>query len=210
LDEPLGALDTEFRELMCGELRALHERLRATMVYVTHDQLEAMALADTILLMNEGTIEQVGPPQEIYDRPASRFAAGFIGSPPMNMIPFHGNLLPGDASVRVGEATVDVPEAREGAADSDLVLGARPEHVRLEESSRLRASVLETEHLGTHQIITLQTVTGTMVKARLPSHVQVRPGDATGLAFHGKKLSVFNGATGRVLRSRLHEEPSHG
>jgi len=71
LDEPLGALDAEFRELMCGELRALHDRLKATTVYVTHDQLEAMSMADTIALMNDGVLEQLGPPQEIYDRPAT-------------------------------------------------------------------------------------------------------------------------------------------
>jgi len=86
LDEPLGALDAEFRELMCGELRALHDRLKATTVYVTHDQLEAMSMADTIALMNDGVLEQLGPPQEIYDRPASVFVADFVGSPPMNFI----------------------------------------------------------------------------------------------------------------------------
>src|SRR3989442_6923306 len=90
LDEPLGALDAEFRDVMCGELRALHDRLKATTVYVTHDQLEAMAMADTIALMNRGVIEQLGPPQEIYDRPASVFAADFIGSPPVGFLPFPG------------------------------------------------------------------------------------------------------------------------
>ena len=89
MDEPLGALDAEFRHLMCGELRALHDRLRATTVYVTHDQLEAMAMADQIAVMNDGAIEQFGTPQEIYDRPASMFVADFIGSPPMNFLPVH-------------------------------------------------------------------------------------------------------------------------
>src|SRR5207253_11015763 len=84
LDEPLGALDAEFRELMCGELRALHDRLRATTVYVTHDQLEAMSMADTIALMNNGVVEQLGPPQEIYDRPASLIVADRVRWPPMN------------------------------------------------------------------------------------------------------------------------------
>ena len=96
LDEPLGALDAEFRDLMCGELRALHDRLKATTVYVTHDQLEAMAMADTIALMNHGVVEQLGTPQEIYDRPASLFVADFIGSPPMNFLPFRGRVAPGD------------------------------------------------------------------------------------------------------------------
>src|SRR5205814_3616369 len=140
LDEPLGALDAEFRELMCDELRALHDRLRATTVYVTHDQLEAMAMADTIALMNDGRLEQLGPPQEIYDRPASLFAAGFLGSPPMNFLPFQGALRPGDRAVRIGGVIVEVPEAREGTTDEDLVLGARPEQVRLSDAAPLRAS----------------------------------------------------------------------
>ncbi len=210
LDEPLGALDAEFRELMCDELRALHDRLRATTVYVTHDQLEAMAMADTIALMNDGGIEQLGPPQEIYDRPASMFVAGFIGSPPMNFIPFRGRLRKGDRSVRIGEAAVEVPEAREETAEADLVLGARPEHVRLSASSALRASVVEAEYLGTNQIVTLTTEQGARIKARVPSEVQLHPGDVTGLAFRPEKLSVFHQASGLVLRSALHERVAHG
>jgi multiple sugar transport system ATP-binding protein len=205
LDEPLGALDAEFRELMCGELRALHDRLHATTVYVTHDQLEAMAMADTIALMNDGRLEQLGPPQEIYDRPASLFAAGFVGSPPMNLLPFRGRMVPGDRSVTIGQARVPVPEAREGIADADLVLGARPEHVRLWDGSPLRASVLESEYLGTKQIVTLVTADGAHLKARIPSDVAVRPGDQTGLVLKPEKLSVFHRASGRVLRSALHE-----
>src|SRR5205085_10829793 len=181
LDEPLGALDAEFRELMCDELRALHDRLHATTVYVTHDQLEAMAMADTIALMNDGVVEQLGPPQDLYDRPASVFAAGFIGSPPMNFIPFRGQLNPGDRSVHAGEAAVEIPEAREGTAETDLMLGARPEHVRLSANSLLRASVVEAEYLGTNQIVTLATAQGTLVKARVPSEVRARPGETTGL-----------------------------
>ena len=210
LDEPLGALDAEFRDLMCDELRALHDRLHATTVYVTHDQLEAMAMADTFALMNDGVVEQIGAPQEIYDRPASLFAAGFIGSPPMNFIPFHGRLNPGDKSVRVGDAAVEIPEAREGAPEADLVLGARPEHVRLSATSPLRASVVDAEYLGTNQIVTLTTSQGTLVKARVPSDVKVQPGETTGLDFRPEKLSLFQAASGRVLRSALHERVAHG
>ncbi len=86
MDEPLGALDSEFRQVMCGELRGLHDRLKATTVYVTHDQIEAMSLGDKIAVMSHGVIEQLGAPQEIYDRPASVFVADFIGSPPMNLL----------------------------------------------------------------------------------------------------------------------------
>ena len=86
MDEPLGALDSEFRRLMCGELRELHDRIDATTVYITHDQLEAMAMADHIAIMNQGRVEQIGTPQEIYDRPGTMFVADFIGAPPMSFL----------------------------------------------------------------------------------------------------------------------------
>jgi multiple sugar transport system ATP-binding protein len=211
LDEPLGALDAELRELMVGELRALHDRLGATTVYVTHDQLEAMSLADTIALMNDGVVEQIGPPQEIYDRPASLFVADFVGSPPMNLIRFRGRIAPGDRSVRLGATTIGVPEAREGTDDAaDLVLGARPEHVRLSGDAPLRAQVVETEYLGTTQIVTLATAQGATLKARIPSDVDVRPGETTGLAFRPEKLCLFHEASGRALRSALHDEVARG
>ncbi|HKE19907.1 MAG TPA: ABC transporter ATP-binding protein [Kofleriaceae bacterium] len=205
LDEPLGALDAEMRELMCGELRALHDRIAATTVYVTHDQLEAMSMADTIALMNDGAVEQIGSPQDIYDRPASMFVADFVGSPPMNLIRFHGRIAPGDRSVRLGPAVLAVPEAREGIEETDLVLGVRPEHVRLAGDAPLRAQVLETEYLGTTQIVTLTTAQDAVLKARIASDVTVRPGETTGLDFRPEKLSLFHRASGRALRSALHE-----
>ena len=101
MDEPLGALDAEFRELMCGELRRLHDRIGATTVYVTHDQLEAMAMGDRIAVMNAGEVLQVGPPQEVYDRPRDLFVAGFIGSPAMNFLPLESGAQPrGNRGVR--------------------------------------------------------------------------------------------------------------
>ena len=97
MDEPLGTLDAEFRDLMVHELRELHNRIHATTVYVTHDQMEAMSMADKIAVMNHGVIEQFGTPQEIYDRPATMFVADFIGSPPMNFLKFDGGLREGRA-----------------------------------------------------------------------------------------------------------------
>src|SRR6516162_8887809 len=110
MDEPLGALDAEFRHLMCGELRDLHDRINATTVYVTHDQLEAMSMADRIAVMNAGQIEQIGTPQEIYDRPASMFVADFIGSPPMNFLPFDSGLRSGDQAIDFRNGSFAVPE----------------------------------------------------------------------------------------------------
>src|SRR5258705_11862240 len=149
LDEPLGALDAEFRDVMCGELRALHDRLKATTVYVTHDQLEAMAMADTIALMNHGVVEQLGTPQDIYDRPVSLFVADFIGSPPMSFVPFRGSVAPGDRPVRVADVDIDLPGLREGRAVTELVRGGRPEHIVLASDAPLRAEVLDAEYLAT-------------------------------------------------------------
>ncbi len=98
MDEPLGTLDTEFRDLMVHELRELHTRIHATTVYVTHDQLEAMSMADKIAVMNHGIIEQFGTPREIYDRPRTMYVADFMGSPPMNFLAFHAGLDTGDES----------------------------------------------------------------------------------------------------------------
>ena len=202
MDEPLGTLDTEFRDLMVRELRELHLRIRATTVYVTHDQLEAMAMADKIAVMSRGVIEQFGPPQEIYDRPATMFVADFIGSPPMNFLDFRGSLEPGQAAVQVNGATVAVPAAREARREADLVLGARPEHVRFDDASKLRGTVFGTEYLGTTQIVTVSTAHG-QVKARLPADVRAVAGETVGLSFRGERLSLFDKASGRAIRTAL-------
>src|SRR6201997_11446 len=123
MDEPLGALDAEFRPLMCGELRGLPDRIHATTIYVTHDQLEAMSMADTIAVMNGGCVEQIGAPQEIYDRPASLFVADFIGSPPMNFLKFEGGLKPGVQAIDFHDTTIAVPEIHEARPTGPLVLG---------------------------------------------------------------------------------------
>jgi multiple sugar transport system ATP-binding protein len=210
LDEPLGALDAEFRDVMCGELRALHDRLKATTVYVTHDQLEAMAMADTIALMNHGRIEQLGTPQEIYDKPVSLFVADFIGSPPMSFLPFHGRVAPGDRTVRVDDVDIALPELREGTLDTELVLGVRPEHIVLASDAPLRAEVVDAEYLGTTQIVTLNTRGGARVKARVAADVDVRPGEHTGLTLRPRLLSLFDRASGRALRTALHDRGGNG
>ena len=112
MDEPLGALDAEFRELMCGELRALHDRLGATTVYVTHDQREAMSMADKIAIMNQGVVEQFGAPQDIYERPASVFVADFMGAPSMNFITLSAALTKGATTVKMGETSLQLPAVR--------------------------------------------------------------------------------------------------
>jgi multiple sugar transport system ATP-binding protein len=204
MDEPLGALDAEFRHLMCGELRALHERLGATTVYVTHDQTEAMSLGDMIAVMNKGIIEQLASPREIYDRPASLFVADFIGSPPMNFLRFHSALLPGLTTVEIDGAEITIPALREGRMSGDFVLGVRPEHLRFSDVSALRGEVFSAEYMGTTQIVTVRTARGT-VKARLSSEIRVTLGEHVGLTLRGEKLSVFEAASGRAIRTTLHD-----
>ena len=209
MDEPLGALDAELRRDMSEELRNLHDRIEATTVYVTHDQLEAMSMADRIAVMNHGFVEQIGSPQEIYDLPATVFVADFVGSPPMNFIPFEGRLARADRAVQPGEASVAIPEARENGASPSLVLGVRPEHVTFSDASAIRGRVFGAEYLGTTQIVTVDTERG-QIKARLPSLLRVRAAETVGLAFKSESLIVFDGASGRAMRSALHEGRAHG
>jgi multiple sugar transport system ATP-binding protein len=209
MDEPLGALDSEFRHLMCGELRGLHDRLKATTVYVTHDQVEAMSMADKIAVMNKGVIEQFGPPQEIYARPASMFVADFIGSPPMNFLHFHAGIARGAAEARLGDAVISMPALHEDVAPRDLALGVRPEHIAFDDGSALRGSVYGSEYLGTTQIVTVNTPFG-QVKARTKSTGEVRPGENVGLRLSSGRLSLFDKQSGRAVRSALYEGAAHG
>ncbi len=203
MDEPLGALDAEFREQMAEELRALHDRMGATTVYVTHDQLEAMQMGDKIVVMNNAVVEQFGSPQEIYDKPATMFVADFIGSPSMNFLPFQGKLSPGADRVTLGGETIAVPLLREGA-EGKLVFGVRPEHIRLTDEGSYRAEVLATEYLGTTQIITLRAPDG-VLKARISSDLPARVGETVGLGFNARTVTLFDSVSGRALRSELNE-----
>lgn len=202
MDEPLGALDAEFRHLMCSELRALHDRLKATTVYVTHDQLEAMSMADKIAVMNEGEIEQLGAPQEIYDFPASMFVGDFIGSPSMNFIHFDSGLAAGAASVVIDNATIRVPTLHETRDPGPLALGVRPEQIvigdRLGATDAIPGEVFGAEYLGTNQIITLTTPRG-MLKARAPAHTRAAAGDKVSVSFRSERLSLFDAATGKAI-----------
>ena len=209
MDEPLGALDTEMREAMIRELRALHDRLGATTVYVTHDQLEAMAMADQIAVMNNGVVEQVASTRDIYDRPVSLFVADFIGSPPMNFLPFRGSLEPGARTLRLGEHELAIPVAREAVTERDLVLGVRPEHVRFSDHGTVAGEVYGAEYLGTTQIVTVTTRYGAL-KARASASRLFRTGENVALDFRPDTLSIFDQASGRAIRTALHEGAIHG
>ena len=207
MDEPLGALDAEFREVMCNELRALHDRLQATTVVVTHDQTEAMSMADTIAIMNRGVIEQLGAPMEVYERPASVFVADFIGSPAMNFLPFEAALNKGSETVQIGPARVAVPALRQDVPQSALLCGVRPEHVHFADDSALRAEVLGTEYLGMSQIVTVATASGTTLRAKVGGDLPVVRGDRVGLRFDASAVSLFDQASGRVLQTARDDHP---
>ncbi|MEL6571346.1 MAG: ABC transporter ATP-binding protein [Pseudomonadota bacterium] len=203
MDEPLGALDAEFREHMAEELRALHVRMNATTVYVTHDQLEAMQMGDKIVVMNHGVVEQFGVPQDIYDWPATKFVAEFIGSPPMNFLDFHGMVGTGETQVHFDEASFEIPRMLEGA-NGALTFGVRPEHIKLDDAGPYRGQIAAVEYLGTTQIITLKTSNGS-VKARVSSSDKVQVGQQTGLWFDPRTISIFHADTGQVLKSEANE-----
>ncbi|WP_370674694.1 ABC transporter ATP-binding protein [Pleomorphomonas sp. PLEO] len=206
MDEPLGALDAEFREHMAQELRALHDRMHATTVYVTHDQLEAMQMGDKIVVMNHGVVEQFGRPQEIYDWPATTFVAKFIGSPAMNLLPFDGMVGNGATSVMLAGTEVHIPKMISGD-DGGLVLGVRPEHVHLDDDAGYRGRILAVEYLGTTQIVTLDTALG-QVKVRIGSDKVAIVGDTVGLRFDARSISLF-AANGHALISTANQKVLH-
>jgi multiple sugar transport system ATP-binding protein len=134
INEPLSNLDAKLRVQMRTEIKSIHQRVQTTVVYVTHDQVEAMTLAGRIVVMNDGIIEQVASPQEMYDQPATRFVAGFIGSPSMNFLPCRAAQAGAGITIKVGENhSFEVPEERwdryRSYVDKELLFGIRPEHV---------------------------------------------------------------------------------
>ena len=200
MDEPLGALDAEFRELMCEELRRLHDRIGATTVYVTHDQIEAMSMGNVIAVMNRGEVLQVGPPSEVYARPATKFVASFIGSPAMNFLPVQGPIAPGAATVQLNGATVPIPSLGEGLDHEAGILGVRPEHIEIggSDGGALNGRVFGVEYMGARQLVTVDTDLG-RVKIRAPSAVGVRYGEVVGLRFRTDDLVLFDDRSERAL-----------
>jgi multiple sugar transport system ATP-binding protein len=196
-DEPLSNLDAKLRVQMRVEIKELHQRLKTTTVYVTHDQIEAMTMADKIVVMHDGIVEQIGAPLELYDRPVNLFVAGFIGSPAMNMI--EGRLSPSDASVFLTSAGTALPLARsfDAAKDKALIYGLRPEHVRLE-ANGIPATVVVTEPTGseTQVIVRLDKVDLTLL---FHERIDVRPGEMLHMAIDKTAVHIFDKETGLRL-----------
>nr|MBB5291144.1 ABC-type sugar transport system ATPase subunit [Brevundimonas basaltis] len=195
-DEPLSNLDAALRVRMRYEFASLHERLKTTMIYVTHDQVEAMTLADRIVVLNEGRIEQVGQPMELYERPRNLFVAGFIGSPKMNLLPAEiVRASAAGATVRTGAGEtvrVDVDASRAAPGDA-VTLGVRPEHLRLSgQGDALGATVTFVETLG-HATYAYLDAGETPLTVLLPGDVRPSAGEAVKLHVAAGETHLFDG-----------------
>ncbi len=193
-DEPLSNLDAALRVDMRMEFARLKARLGTTMIYVTHDQVEAMTLADKIVVMNAGRIEQVGSPIDLYDRPTNRFVAGFIGSPRMNFLPVR--------SARNGEAEVPGGRLALSSAPQGLAeVGIRPEHVTLAPDGPLRGEVLAVEHLGSDTFAYVELPGAeTPLVVRLGGERRLVHGEAVSIRPDAARLQLFDAAGATLTR----------
>ena len=193
-DEPLSNLDAKLRVAMRAEIKELHQRLKVTTVYVTHDQIEAMTMADKIVVMNGGNVEQMGAPLELYDRPRNLFVAGFIGSPAMNFI--KGRIEGG--VFRAGDVALPLPsdpgQAREGQA---LVYGIRPEHLRLD-AAGVAATVHVTEPTGSETQVIMH-LAGSQVVGAFRERIAEKPGQHLHIAPDPALVHLFDEQTGTRL-----------
>jgi multiple sugar transport system ATP-binding protein len=204
MDEPLSNLDAKLRVQTRAEIARLHQRLGTTMVYVTHDQVEAMTMGQRIAVMSMGLLQQVGSPQELYDHPKNRFVAGFIGSPSMNFIEVN---VPGGGTTDLSEGGFHFPlppsyrEALQGAG-SKVIAGFRPEHLDLGDMAGEIATIQGTadvvEYLGNEELLHV-TADGREIVAIVGSSYRVRPGDVVQLHLPVAKLYLFNSETGSSL-----------
>jgi multiple sugar transport system ATP-binding protein len=200
MDEPLSNLDAKLRVQTRAEIARLHQRLKTTTVYVTHDQVEAMTMGQRIAVMNAGILQQVGSPQSLYDNPSNRFVAGFIGSPSMNFV----DVEVADGRLRgPGDWSVPMPRGRESLSTGQkIVAGFRPEHLEIGEASgdraafRARADVVE--YLGNEELLHVNAADQDVV-AIVDSDHRVRPGDIVELTLPLDKLHIFDAETGETL-----------
>ncbi len=206
MDEPLTNLDPALRADMRVELKHLQHELKATMIYVTHDQTEAMSMGHRIAVMDRGVLQQVGTPLEVYNRPATLFVAGFIGSPPMNLlagqIVVEGDVLFVDQARQVQAAIPPALHQRLGdlGRGTDLILGVRAEDVRLTSPAdgELRGRIAAREPLGDENIYAVQVGDHTLL-TRTPTHIRWQVGENVGLALDWERVHLFAADSGRAL-----------
>jgi multiple sugar transport system ATP-binding protein len=195
-DEPLSNLDAKLRAELRRELKLLHQTLGSTMVYVTHDQVEALTLATRIVVMRAGVILQIGAPAEVYERPANMFVAGFLGSPAMNFVA--GTLAPGG---RFTSPAFSLALAATDDASCDgrrVILGIRPEHLSIEDGAAMPGSVTLVEPMGNHQVVWF-TCGGQQLSAMVHDARTFTPGQAISFAIDVQRASLFDDASGNRL-----------
>jgi ABC-type sugar transport system ATPase subunit len=201
-DEPLSNLDAKLRGQMRAEIRRLHKRLKATTIYVTHDQVEAMTLADRVVVLNRGRIEQQGTPQELYERPATRFVAGFIGSPSMNFL--RAVVIATDAgpALRLEDATIPIPAATKDILavriGQTVEIGIRPEQFLGDGTPTLSVTIEMAELLGPTTLVHFK-LADVICSAMLPPELAVAEGERQGLRVAYDRISIFDPATERAL-----------
>ena len=209
-DEPLSNLDAKLRVQMRTEIKELHQRLKTTSVYVTHDQIEAMTMADRIVVMHDGRVEQIGSPLELYDRPANLFVAGFIGSPAMNLLQGVYRADSGEPRVEFADGSrLPAPTAR--ARDGQTVIyGVRPEHLSLAGASGgLPGKVLVVEPTGADTQVVLRIGSGDLCAIFRERHV-FRPGESISLKAEVSRIHLFEAEGGGRLELELHPDtPNH-
>jgi multiple sugar transport system ATP-binding protein len=192
-DEPLSNLDAQLRVQMRTEVRKLHQRIEATSIYVTHDQVEAMTMADRIVVLDKGRIAQTGSPLELYDHPVSRFVAEFIGSPGINLL--KGTVGDGDLTIDLADRTAPIALPR-STAGKTVDIGVRPEHLRPVERGGLSGSVQVIEHLGAETYVFIDIGGARDLCWRTPGWADVAVGDRVTLGFDVARLHVFDPETG--------------
>jgi multiple sugar transport system ATP-binding protein len=209
-DEPLSNLDAQLREEMRGEIKRLHQELGKTMIYVTHDQIEAMTMADRIVLLRDGRIEQAGSPLDLYERPATRYVAGFLGSPAMNFVPARVAAGNGGLALQLDDGTMlALPASRSeklvGRRDQPIVLGVRPEHMVRAVGDLRPGLVRHTARIDLVQPTGSRTYAtfklgGADVIAELQAHDVSQPGETIELAIDMNRVVVVDPATELVVQ----------
>jgi len=190
-DEPLSNLDAKLRVKMRREIKLLHQKINATMIYVTHDQIEALTLADRIVVMSMGHVQQIGSPLEIYTNPNNKFVASFIGNPPMNF--FYGKITSDGNKFECSDFSFDLDDKKKkllkNYVDKEVILGVRPEHFIKGEDLKTRIGIIE--HLGAHTLFNC-SINLTKMKVKLEKWLDYKEGDTLSLSLNQDLICFFD------------------
>lgn len=203
-DEPLSNLDAELRVMMRKELSALHAKIGGTMIYVTHDQIEAMTLADKIVVLQKGRVEQAGAPLELYNRPCNVFVAGFIGSPRMNLFEGRAVRSSGGLAINIGSAFLTIPNLTVLRDGDKVTVGIRPEHISVEAegSADMHTTVNLAEQLGGETYLYCDAPGLPQITLHQPGQLPIVKGEALSLKLDRARIHVFD-AEGKAVANGL-------